>query len=113
MHATLASGLDALGIRNDLPSLEEAARVSEENLAAARDWLHEAVPPREDDNVDVVVLGSYARQEASGESDFDYLVIAHGLTPLTRLRRPNTPAARPHVPDLGVCPAEAQNTLIM
>ncbi len=87
MHLTLEKGLDVLGIRDEVPSLDQAAADSERNLASAQAWLHNAVPPNDKDNVDVVVLGSYARQEASGESDFDYLVIPHGLTPLKRTRQ--------------------------
>lgn len=40
--------------------------------------LLDEVPPR-DKSMDVVVLGSIARREASSKSDFDYLVVAHSL----------------------------------
>ena len=71
--------LTKLGIQDDVPTLLQNRADSSAGLESARDWLTNRLPVDKTDPVDVVVLGSYARLEASGQSDFDYLVIIHAL----------------------------------
>lgn len=74
-----SDALRELGMENDVPTLLQNRTDSSEGLVEARNWLTDRLPLNETDPVDVVVLGSYARLEASGQSDFDYLVIVHAL----------------------------------
>jgi hypothetical protein len=76
MHETIESAIESLGI--DLPALRIADEHSSKICTDAKTYLREAVPP-DDLPLDVLVLGSLARGEASGQSDLDYLVISHGL----------------------------------
>lgn len=62
----------------DAPSLRAACELSEERLLDARNGLLERVPASTD-AMDVVVFGSLARLESTAKSDFDFLVVAHGL----------------------------------
>jgi uncharacterized membrane protein len=80
IHPVLDEALRQLGLSDDTPALRRAADSSCDTLKRAREYLTEKLAP---DGVplDVVVAGSYARQEASGESDFDYLVVAYELLP--------------------------------
>jgi predicted nucleotidyltransferase len=87
MDRALDEALQVLGIRDKVPSLDAAAKASIDNLNRAKERLATDVPVEEYNNVDVVILGSYARQEASGESDFDYLVIPYGLTSVGTTRQ--------------------------
>lgn len=79
LHPVLAAAAQKLGI--ELPALEEAASRSRELVDRATADLRGAVPLPEGQPLplDVVLLGSAARQELTGESDFDFLVIAHGI----------------------------------
>ncbi len=61
-----------------MPTLEGNATFSEGIIRDARKVLAEK-PGSSDKPLDVVLLGSIARREASPHSDFDFLVIAHGL----------------------------------
>lgn len=78
-HPKLAEACAALGI--DLPALAQAAGRSRELIARAGRDLNAALPVPADRALplDVVLLGSAARHELTGESDFDFLVIAHGI----------------------------------
>jgi predicted nucleotidyltransferase len=71
----IAQDLD-LGDR--LSALVTAAGYSEGIVEDARKALTEQVPPGEV-GIDVILLGSYARREASPSSDFDYLIVPHSL----------------------------------
>ncbi|MDQ4143132.1 MAG: hypothetical protein M3198_05180 [Actinomycetota bacterium] len=75
----LGAALVALGLEHDLPTLSRNAADSMGVLSDAEAWLREKVPTAEAAELDVVVLGSFARLEASLESDFDYLIMVHGL----------------------------------
>jgi hypothetical protein len=68
----------ALGLEGQLEALEAAHAYSEQALHEITERLAEKAP-LPDSPVDVVILGSLARREASDESDLDSLVIAHGL----------------------------------
>ena len=75
MHPHLEHATAALGL--ELPALTAAAS---DSAALTRTALHdfkEAVGLGEP--LDIVVCGSMARQEMVGASDFDYLIVAHGL----------------------------------
>ena len=75
-----ADALREVGIQeNDIPTLLQNRADSSAGLMDAKAWLTDRLPVYKEDPVDVVVLGSYARLEASGQSDFDYLVIIHAL----------------------------------
>ncbi len=65
----------------ELPALTSAAKRSRGLIDRATRDLLEAVPPPGEEPLllDVVLLGSAARYELTGESDFDFLVIAHGI----------------------------------
>lgn len=78
MHPEIEQAIERLGM-DGLPTLSANAAASEKTLNDVKGWLHERVDPEAAKPLDVVVLGSYARQEASSESDFDYLVIAHSV----------------------------------
>jgi predicted nucleotidyltransferase len=67
-----------LGLEGRLGSLVDADQFSEKALEELASSLATRVGPSQEP-LDVVVLGSLARREASGESDMDYLVVAHGL----------------------------------
>ncbi len=72
--------LAALGI--ELPKLEEAARFTAERVEIARRALRERLgdeTSRVHDGIDIVVAGSIAREEMTGESDFDYFLLARAL----------------------------------
>jgi hypothetical protein len=58
-------------------NLEAAAQRSSEQIASARHFFKDRLGLG--DQLDIVVCGSMARQEMSGASDFDYLIVAHGL----------------------------------
>jgi hypothetical protein len=79
LHPVLEKATQALSIEGEVPSIRQAAEFSERTLHGASDALKKAYPPSADLRLDVVVLGSVARREASEASDFDFLVIAHGL----------------------------------
>ncbi len=83
MHQVLEQAASGLGVLDRLPNLQRAAATSRGFVTEAKTRLQEAAAEEALDlaslPLDVVAFGSYARDEASGESDFDYLVIAHGL----------------------------------
>ena len=54
------------------PAIDRARRFSQERLSRLRSLISTVVPS----DVVVVACGSYARQEASAASDFDYFTIA-------------------------------------
>jgi predicted nucleotidyltransferase len=59
------------------PAIDRAKRHSEDKLAALRSSLSHLVPPREV----VLTCGSYARREASNESDIDFFVLTQQSAP--------------------------------
>lgn len=75
MDALLSKAAIDLGV--SLGNLEAAAQRSGEQIAAATAFFKERLG--RGDPLDIVVCGSMARQEMSGASDFDYLIVAHGL----------------------------------
>lgn len=83
MHEVLEQAAASLGIDDGLVHLRAAAGVSRTFVDEAKTRLHEAAAADgldlTDLPLDLVVFGSYARDEASDASDFDYLVVAHGL----------------------------------
>lgn len=87
LHPDLQAGLETLGIADEVPRLREAASRSKDTLGRAQDALLAKVPwHKSDDGLDVLVFGSYAREEATGESDFDYLVVVHRLPEEDKIR---------------------------
>lgn len=74
-----ARAVARLGLEGRLPIIELNARESSQTLENARRWLTDRVSVEEAGDVDVAVLGSHARLEASGESDFDYLIVVYSL----------------------------------
>lgn len=80
MQQELLHAFDRLGVTDQVPTLVEAARHSEETLQAAKRHIHRAVPLERGTQLDVIVHGSFARGEATTQSDFDYLVVAHELS---------------------------------
>ena len=78
MHPDLEGALTTLGISAKVPTLRAAAELSQQILGDSREFLQLEMPAA-DSPLDVVAVGSIARGEASNASDFDYLVIAHGL----------------------------------
>jgi hypothetical protein len=79
IHPVLEEAVRALSLDGEVPFIREAADFSERTLEGAAKALAAELPPSDELPLDVVVLGSVARREASEESDFDFLVIAHGL----------------------------------
>jgi hypothetical protein len=77
LHPELIAASERLGV--ELPALAEAAVRSRELVERVAQDLQSAVPLPEDLPLDVVLLGSAARHELTGESDFDFLVVAHGI----------------------------------
>ena len=77
MHAVLEQAAVDLGF--DATVLRESAEYTREILKEVTRHLDSGGPP-EDGTFDVLVLGSLAREEASGSSDFDYLIVAHQLS---------------------------------
>lgn len=75
MHRVLEAARENLDL--DLPSLTEAARRSEGWLGEMGRYLGDVLPTELD--LDVMVLGSIARHEATPQSDLDFLVVTHGL----------------------------------
>jgi predicted nucleotidyltransferase len=87
LHPVLEEAVDALGISGQVPALRSAARLSQSLVEDARSFLQKEVRPSKHTPIDVLVFGSIARQEATHESDFDYLVVAHGLPKRVTLTR--------------------------
>src|ERR1700722_11248657 len=75
MHNLLSKAGSQLDI--PLPNLEAAAQHSSEQIATATAFFKDRLGLG--DHLDIVLCGSMARQEMSGASDFDYLIVAHGL----------------------------------
>lgn len=67
-----------------LPSIEQAASESEKYRTRFRDSLSRVYP--EPGEQDVVLLGSFARDEVTNDSDCDYLILVHGAPDLDELR---------------------------
>ncbi len=86
MHDILQSVIADLGIEGSTEALVSAAGYSDGALSEATTFLTEKVPI-DDVEIDVVVTGSYARLEASDESDFDYLIVPHSLPAANHIRR--------------------------
>lgn len=78
--------LGRLGLGDRVPTLRKGAANSRDTLKKAEAALVEAVKHREAQHIDVVVLGSYARLEASAESDFDYLIVSHRVPQPDRIQ---------------------------
>ncbi len=70
--------IEKLDLADDTNRLRAAAEYSAGTLTEAKAQFWAAVPA-EHSFLDVVVFGSYARQEAYKDSDFDFLVVAHSL----------------------------------
>lgn len=81
----LSKAAQSLGL--DLRNLEAAATNAEKDVAKFKALVSEywpgAPPQNEIDDVDLVLLGSLARQEVTGESDCDYVVLQNGCIPDT------------------------------
>lgn len=77
-HHDLLTAFEGLGVRDRVPTLVAAADLSSTIIEDSRRYLQGAVPCDESP-FDVIAVGSIARLEASQESDFDYLVVVHGL----------------------------------
>lgn len=75
MHDELAAVAAALQV--NLPGLEQASATSQSYVKAAKEKLLDRLGDQQP--LDIVLCGSIAREEASPASDFDYLVVAHGL----------------------------------
>jgi len=86
LHEDLRRVVEQLGL--EIPTLERAAGFSARNLRIAELLLQNARTDDED-AFDVAVLGSLARMEATGRSDFDFLLVAHKL--------PSDPRASRHL----------------
>lgn len=76
MHPQLEAAAERLSL--ELPALSRAADHSVRFQQEALSFLRSEAPAL-DEPVDVVIFGSYAREEASPGSDLDYLVVPHGL----------------------------------
>lgn len=85
LHSKLEAACAALGV--ELPALSAAAQQAKRLVEVATKDLRERAPIPEGEELplDVVLLGSVARQEVTGESDFDYLIIAHAVPGLVEL----------------------------
>ncbi len=83
MHPDLANAENILDV--SLPALKGAAELSHIDITEFKGELLEAFPydngvdPK---NIDVVLLGSHARGEATQGSDCDYFVLQRGASPL-------------------------------
>lgn len=75
MHQLLERASQALDL--ELPTIEAAFDFSERQIREARLSFRKRLGDRH--GLDIVVCGSMARREMSLASDFDYLVVAHGL----------------------------------
>jgi len=75
MHPVLEEAASTLSV--GLPALSRASRFSNEQIEQARRFFRDRVGVSH--NLDIVVCGSMARREMSAASDFDFLVVAHGL----------------------------------
>lgn len=76
----------AQSLELDLSNLATAATNTEKEVVRFKDLVSEywtGPPPQEISDVDLVLLGSLARQEVTGESDCDYVVLQNGCTPDT------------------------------
>lgn len=79
LDGPLEEAVQALGIADKVGNLRDAAEYSRGIIADGRASLRASVPP-DGLPLDVVVVGSLARQEAqTGQSDLDYLVVAYQL----------------------------------
>jgi hypothetical protein len=87
VHQDLQRAVETLGLPGKLPTLTAAAARSRQTIEAAREWLIARIPLEDARKLDVVVHGSFARMEATPESDFDYLIVAHGLPEDVRVMR--------------------------
>lgn len=74
LHPDILSAAQVLDLT--LPALDRAASTSRRILEVATRGISARIPGA-DSPFDVVVLGSVARLEASDESDFDFLLVAH------------------------------------
>src|ERR1700752_3241483 len=76
----------AQSLELDLSNLKTAAANTEKEVSKFKALVSEywTGPSHEEvSNVDLVLLGSLARQEVTGESDCDYVVLQNGCTPDT------------------------------
>jgi hypothetical protein len=86
MHEDLLKAADALNL--SLPNLKAAATNTERDVAEFKSsvsahWSNHQTKVRQEDitDVDLILLGSIARQEATAESDCDYFILQNGCTP--------------------------------
>lgn len=83
MHHEIQNAANKLGLV--LRNIAEASERTRNNLEAAKQAVSEALCPNPgDDNpdcsnqcLDIVLCGSFGRQEVTQQSDFDYLIVAH------------------------------------
>lgn len=80
MHRVLSEAITKLGLKGRLQALTKNVILSERMVRESRSYLRSQVPPKTVP-IDVVAVGSFGRQEASAESDFDYLIVVHDLPP--------------------------------
>jgi len=86
MHEALQKAKDALGIKLD--NLQAASKRSSTDVRRFTEYAKEAAAKsavirdrNKDDDVDIVLLGSLARQEATEGSDCDYFVLQNDCEP--------------------------------
>lgn len=80
MHDDIIRVAQSLGV--DISALTHASDQSRKVLEKFRRELSQKFPlssNAEPSDIDLVVHGSYAREEATSESDFDHLIVLHGL----------------------------------
>ena len=71
----------------DLTALSRAAEETEKMLGRFRDGLRDELQEDVPGNLDVVLFGSFARQELTYESDCDYLVVIDGTPGHEQIKR--------------------------
>lgn len=78
MHSALEKACRVFKLK--AVNLDEAYNFSNLSLKQAQEKLLELAPINKNDHLDVLVFGSMARREASPSSDFDYVVVLHGIS---------------------------------
>jgi UTP:GlnB (protein PII) uridylyltransferase len=86
MHQYLEEAAKSFSI--ELPDLKKAAEIAKNEIDDFKDLLPKILSDEyhiedhsELENVDVVVLGSIARQESTTGSDCDYFILQNGASP--------------------------------
>lgn len=75
--------------RIDLSSLEKASATSSKDIREIRASLQKRFPIQagNDPEIDLVLLGSYGREEATHGSDFDHLILLHASPTPAKIRQ--------------------------